>query len=184
MKKVKLGELIKVQRGYHFSSKNYVKRSDFALATLANISPNNDFQYNENKLKFYGADFPDRFILKPNDLIMPLTQQTNGLFGNTAFVPETKNFSFVLNTAVGKIIPNNEIVDINFLHFLFSTKWMIKQMEKRSLGTKQSNLYNSVLYDIDVYIPNLETQRKIGKLLHLIEQKIIINNQINDNLVI
>ncbi|WP_334198809.1 restriction endonuclease subunit S [Mycoplasmopsis canis] len=36
--------------------------------------------------------------------------------------------------------------------------------------------------NIEINLPNLETQKKIGKFLSDIENKIKINNKINDNL--
>ncbi len=39
-------------------------------------------------------NFSHEFILCENDLIIPLTEQVVGLFGNTAFVPKTEEFQF------------------------------------------------------------------------------------------
>ena len=97
MNKCKLGDLLTIKHGYAFKSGNYVKHSKFALVTLANISESNNFQIDESKTTFYGADFPKEFILSDGDLVMPLTEQVVGLFGNTAFIPNSDKFSFVLN---------------------------------------------------------------------------------------
>ena len=90
MNEVKLGELLRIKHGYAFKSENYVEKSKYALVTLANISDSNNFQFNPGKTTYYGADFPCEFILQAGDLIMPLTEQVIGLFGNSAFVPEIK----------------------------------------------------------------------------------------------
>ena len=105
MNKCKLGELLEIKHGYAFKSENYVEKSQYALVTLANISGTNNFQFTKEKTTYYGAKFPEEFILKTGDLIMPLTEQVVGLFGNSAFVPEMENITFVLNQRVGKVIP-------------------------------------------------------------------------------
>ena len=93
MQKVKLGSVLKIMHGYAFKSENYVKRSKYRLVTLGNFQEsNNSFQYNDSKATYYSADFPDEFILKKDDLILPLTDQTVGLFGNSAFIPYSKDF--------------------------------------------------------------------------------------------
>ena len=84
MNKAKLGDLLRIKHGFAFKSENYVNRSRYALITLANISSTNNFQFNEENTTFYGAEFPEEFIMKPDDLIMPLTEQVVGLFGNSA----------------------------------------------------------------------------------------------------
>lgn len=182
MNKVKLGELLTVKHGYAFKSENYVEKSEFALVTLANISATNNFQFTPEKTTYYAADFPKDFILKTDDLIMPLTEQVIGLFGNTAFVPDMDDISFVLNQRVGKITPIEGRADKYYLHYLLATNLVKDQLEYRASGTRQRNISPSDIYDVEVYIPDIETQRKIGETLYKLEKKINTNNKINDNL--
>ena len=182
MNKCKLGELLNVKHGFAFKSENYVEKSEYALVTLANISSTNDFQYNEEKTTYYGASFPSEFILKTGDLIMPLTEQVEGLFGNSAFVPYIKDTTFVLNQRVGKVIVNGSKADKYYIHYLLSTDSVRDQLEYRASGTRQRNISPEDIYDVEVFIPELVVQRKIGRLLYALEQKVACNNQINDNL--
>ena len=182
MNKVKLGELLKVKHGYAFKSENYVEKSQYALVTLANISDSNNFQFNSLKTTYYGANFPSEFELKYDDLIMPLTEQVVGLFGNSAFIPHIDNIQFVLNQRVGKVIPFEDKADKYYLHYLLSTETVRKQLEYRSSGTRQRNISPNDVYDVTAFVPELQTQRKIGKLLYDLERKINNNNAINDNL--
>ena len=182
MNKCKLGKLLKVKHGFAFKSENYVEKSEYALVTLANISSTNDFQYNEEKTTYYGASFPSEFILKTGDLIMPLTEQVMGLFGNSAFVPYIKDTTFVLNQRVGKVLVDEEKADKFFIHYLLSTDSVRNQLEYRASGTRQRNISPEDVYDVEVFVPDLEEQRRIGKLLYALEQKVYNNNCINDNL--
>lgn len=182
MNKIKLGDILAIQHGFAFKSQNYVDDSNYALVTLANISSTNNFQYNKANMTFYGADFPKEYILKENDLIMPLTEQSVGLFGNTAFIPFTNNITFVLNQRVGKVIPKEEKTTKYYLHYLLSCEYVKKQLEYRASGTRQRNISPKDIYDVEVFIPEYNIQKKIGSLLYNIEQKININNKISDEL--
>lgn len=178
MIKCKLGELLKIKHGYAFKSENYVDKSNYALVTLANISETNNFKFNYEKTTFYGSDFPNEFILKPGDLIMPLTEQVVGLIGNSAFVPKINDLTFVLNQRVGKVICNENKINKYYLHYLLATQIVKEQLEYRASGTKQRNISPENVYDVTVYIPELEIQNKIGKTLYNIENKINNNNRI------
>lgn len=182
MNKVKLGEILKIKHGYAFKSDNYVNESKYALVTLANISSTNNFQFNRDKTTFYGASFPKEFILSEDDLIMPLTEQVVGLFGNTAFVPEMQDVTFILNQRVGKVVPVDGKADKYYLHYLLATNLVKNQLEYRASGTKQRNISPDDVYDVEVFLPDIITQRKIGKCLYNIEKKVNLNNRINDSL--
>ena len=101
-----------------------------------------------------------------------------GLFGNTAFVPKTEGFQFVLNQRVGKIIPYEEKADKLFLHYLLSTQLVRDQIEATASGTKQRNTSPDKIYDVTVWVPNIDQQRIIGRYLYSLEQKCNVNNKI------
>ena len=182
MNRVKLGELLRIKHGYAFKSENYVTSSPYALVTLANISSSNSFRFDQEKTTFYGASFPEEFILHTDDLIMPLTEQVIGLFGNSAFIPSMKEIRFVLNQRVGKVIPNEGKADKYYLHYLLSTEIVREQLEHRASGTKQRNISPDDVYDVTVVVPELNVQQKIGNALYCLEAKVNVNNAINDNL--
>ncbi|MBU5336579.1 restriction endonuclease subunit S [Intestinibacter bartlettii] len=182
MTKCKLGDILRIQHGYAFKSENYVDSSEYRLITLGNFADGNSFKYNDEKATYYGSDFPSEFILKEDDLIMPMTEQVEGLFGNTAFIPKTTNYTFVLNQRVGKVVYNKNKVDKYYLHYLLATNSVKKQLEARASGTRQRNISPENIYDIEVDIPDIAIQEKIGRLLYSLEEKQINNNKINTEL--
>lgn len=182
MSKCKLGDVLKIKHGYAFKSENYVKSSQYRLITLGNFAEGNSFKYNDEKATYYGSDFPSEFILREGDLIMPLTEQVIGLFGNTAFIPKTEGYTFVLNQRVGKVIYNEKKVNKYYLHYLLATNSVKQQIEARASGTRQRNISPENIYDVEVDIPELSIQKKIGSLLYSIEEKQINNRNIIDKL--
>lgn len=175
--KCKLGDLLYIKQGYAFKSEKYVERSKYRLCTLGNFDNNNDFKYNDEKAVYYPEDFPKDFLLNEGDLVLPLTEQTVGLFGNSAFIPHTDDFSFVLNQRVGKVIAK-DCADIVYLHYLLSTSLVRNQIEATASGTKQRNTSPEKIYDVDVWVPDKTTQEKIGAFLHKFELKIQNNTQV------
>jgi len=169
--KCKLGDLLYIKQGYAFKSERYVECSRYRLCTLGNFDNNNDFKFNDEKAVYYPEDFPKEFLLNEGDLVLPLTEQTVGLFGNSAFIPHTENYSFVLNQRVGKVIAK-ECADIVYLHYLLSTNLVRNQIEATASGTKQRNTSPEKIYDVDVWVPDKTTQKKIGVFLHKFELKI------------
>ena len=181
--KTKLGSVLKIMHGYAFKSENYVDKSEYRLITLGNFAENNNsFKYNDEKATYYGAEFPKDYILSSGDLIMPLTEQVIGLFGNSAFVPFTTQYTFVLNQRVGKVICNESKVDKFFIHYLLATDLVKKQLESRASGTQQRNISPDDVYDVDFFLPDITIQKQIGAFLFDIEQKIENNHAICSDL--
>lgn len=181
-KRYKLGDLLSIKHGWAFKSENYVKDSKTALVTLRNISEDSRFVFDVNKTTYYGGEYPEEYNLNEGDLIIPLTEQVVGLLGNSAFVPNLCDIKFVLNQRVGKVQEKYEKIDKIFLKYLLSTTTVRTQMEYRASGTKQRNISPKDIYDIEVYIPELVTQKHIGRILYNLDKKIQINNQINQEL--
>ena len=177
--RTKLGSLVRIQHGYAFKSENYVSQSDYRLVTLGNFQEgNNSFKRNDQNATYYGADFPKEFILSAGDLIMPLTEQVVGLFGNSAFVPNSDRYTYVLNQRVGKVMYDSRTVNIYYLHYLLATDSVKQQLEARASGTRQRNISPADIYDVEVDVPDLHNQRLIGTYLYKIEQLQEINNKI------
>ena len=55
-------------------------------------------------------------------------------------------------------------------------------LNKRHIGTSQPLLTQEILNRIECKIPALAEQKKIGAMLRALDQKIALNNKINDNL--
>ncbi len=175
---VKLGSILKVKHGFAFKSKNYVNKGYFRLVTLGNFSENNTFKMNDAKATYYSGSFPKEFILSKDDLVIPLTEQVAGLFGNTALIPPSLDFKFVLNQRVGKIICDENKVNKYYLHYALALESVKKQLEARASGTKQRNISPEDIYDVTIDLPPLEIQNKIVSILSSIDIQISHNNVI------
>ena len=68
--------------------------------------------------------------------------------------------------------------DIIFLYYLLKSL----ELNKRHIGTSQPLLTQEILNSIVCKIPAKDTQFKIGRLLRTLDEKITVNQKINDNL--
>ncbi len=88
----------------------------------------------------------------------------------------------VINQALLRIRINQELVDANYFLYYFKS-YIVKKIIG---GTGDSTIPNfppmSVVKSIDIILPDIEIQRKIGKILAEIDNKIVNNNIINDEL--
>lgn len=68
--------------------------------------------------------------------------------------------------------------DIKFIYYLLKSL----NLNKSHIGTSQPLLTQAILNIIECDLPDLETQKKIAKVLSALDDKIELNNQINKNL--
>ena len=88
----------------------------------------------------------------------------------------------VINQALLIIRINDTLVDSDYFLYYFKA-YIVRAI---TTGTGDSTIPNfpsiSVIKDIDIELPDLKTQQMIGKILKKIDEKIKLNQLINDNL--
>lgn len=88
----------------------------------------------------------------------------------------------VINQALLIIRINDSIVDYNYFKYLFQ----VVLSKAITSGTGDSTIPNfpsmDVIKDVDVYLPSIDTQRKVGEILRQIDEKVSLNKRVNDNL--
>lgn len=73
---------------------------------------------------------------------------------------------------------NNENANLKYFYYLLSSL----QLNKRSIGSGQPLMTQDILNNIEIDVPPLEIQQKIAKVLSAIDDKIELNNKINENI--
>lgn len=71
-----------------------------------------------------------------------------------------------------------ENMDLGYLYYLLSSL----HLNERRIGTSQPLLTQNILNNIEVEIPELAIQKRISSILELFDEKIKLNNKINNNL--
>ena len=108
-----------------------------------------------------------------------MTEQAAGLLGSTAIVPEDNRY--LHNQRIG-LISCNEYLNKDFAYYLFMTQTVRQQISRSASGTKVKHTSPEKIYEVQVDIPKIQTQKNIAIFLSILDKKIQINNQINQEL--
>ena len=180
--KYKLRDLVDVTRGMSLSGQFYAEEGEFIRLTLGNFNMNGGgFKENTSKTDLYfTGTVKDEYILKKGDIITPLTEQSLGLLGTTARIPES--WKYIQSQDVALVRCKRNRIDPNFCYYLISSNLVRQQLSAAAQQTKIRHTSPDKIMDCTVWIPNLENQIKIGRILTDIDNKIALNRAINDNL--
>lgn len=119
-----------------------------------------------------------RFTVKPKDLII----SCSGTIGKVDLISE-KDPIGIISQALLILRANTDIVLPEYLFYFLKSDYGYNSIISRSMGSVQVNIAKrEVIENIKINIPILKEQEKIVKILSNIDEKIKLNNQINDNL--
>ena len=180
--KCKLGELVDVARGMSLSGQYYSEKGELIRLTLGNFNMNGGgFKKNTSKSDLYfTGPVREEFILKKGDIITPLTEQSLGLLGTTARIPENGKYIQSQDVALVKCKPGK--IDPNFCYYLVSSHSVKQQLSAAAQQTKIRHTSPEKIMNCTVWVPELQEQERIGALLTAIDSKIELNCSINRNL--
>ena len=182
MTKYKLGELAEVTRGASLSGQFYAEKGKIIRLTLGNFNMNGGgFKENTSKTDLYfTGTVRDEFILNEGDIITPLTEQSLGLLGTTARIPESGKY--IQSQDVALVRCKKGLLDPNFCYYLISSSIVRQQLSAAAQQTKIRHTSPEKIKACTVWIPDFDVQKNIGRILTDIDNKIVINRRINDNL--
>ena len=178
-KRYKLGELLRVKHGWAFKGEFFSETGIQSILTPGNFYESGGFKANTSKDRFYIGEYPKEYLCSKGDLIVAMTEQAAGLLGSTAIVPEDNRY--LHNQRIGLIFCN-ECLNKDFAYYLFMTQTVRQQISRSASGTKVKHTSPEKIYEVQVYIPKIQTQRNVAKILTTLDQKIQTNNQINQEL--
>lgn len=98
-----------------------------------------------------------------------------------AFV-RAKDAGVLCGTGCLRVRINSNEVEPAFLSFYLNREETRKWLVTHAVGTNMPNLNTDILSDVPIAYPTLKEQRKIIKVLNCLEERIILNEKINDNL--
>lgn len=177
-----LEKFINIKHGFAFKSEFFSDDSEFILLTPGNFYEQGGFREQHNKTKYYIGDIPAGYILNKGDLLLAMTEQSEGLLGSAILVPE--NNKFLHNQRLGLVnISDAERVDYSFLYFIYNSPAVRKQIAEQSSGTKVKHTSPDRLRHVLVLLPPLPEQTKIAQILSTWDkaiattEKLIVNSQ-------
>jgi type I restriction enzyme, S subunit len=171
---------IHVKHGFPFKGEYFENSGPYVVLTPGNFHEEGGFKRNAAKDKCYSESFPEEYLLKKGDILVAMTEQTDGLLGSMAKIPESDRF--LHNQRLGLVIALTSDVDVGFLYHLFKTKSIREQIRHSASGSKVKHTSPERIYDVQVQLPSPHEQTAIAKLLSTLDAKIELNNRINEEL--
>jgi type I restriction enzyme S subunit len=175
-KELRLGELATVIPGYAFKGKDFgdigcrvVKIGDIAPPI---VDAANCLRIPTDKI--HGLD---KFKLQKGDFVLAMTGATLGKVGKY----RSEEIGYI-NQRVAKFDNKTGISDKQFLYYLITSNYVSNEIINRGLGSAQPNISGKDIESINVVAPDLPTQTAIAEILSSLDDKIELNNKINQEL--
>ncbi|MEX5491901.1 restriction endonuclease subunit S [Pseudomonas asgharzadehiana] len=169
-----------VKHGYPFKSEYFTGAGKYIVLTPGNFYEEGGFKRQVGKEKFYSGIVPKEYLHSQGDLVVAMTEQSAGLLGSCAFVPD--NDTYLHNQRLGLITVDPEQLDIAFVYYLFQTKSVREQIRLTSTGSKVKHTSPERIYSVNAALPKVEEQKKIAGILAALDAKIGCNKRINAEL--
>ena len=135
----------------------------------------NDFRFvyeTEKTITELGLENSSTKLLKKNDIIISAW----GTVGEIAMIP----YPMAFNQSCYGLRAKEEIVTSIFLYYLI--KHNVSVLRKKTHGSVFDTITRETFDGIEIDIPPLEVQRKVAMILSNLDDKIELNNAINNNL--
>ena len=177
-----LGDYIRVKHGFAFKG-DYISSEDnvVVLVTPGNFAIGGGFK--EEKCKFFYGEYQDEYVLQPGDLIVTMTDlsKQGDTLGYSAIVPKSRRV-YLHNQRIGLVDAFNPNADKKYLYwFMRSTNYQ-KTIVATASGSTVKHTSPSRIYNVEIDLPPIDIQKKISRFLSVLDDKIELNQKINDNL--
>lgn len=181
---VKLSNYVEIKHGYAFKGDFFSDiPSKAILLTPGNFKIGGGFK--ASKYKYYEGFTPNEYILNESDIIVTMTDlsKEGDTLGFPAKIPRSENFIFLHNQRLGKVkLKNNKVIDKNFLYYIFCSDNYRNFILGSSTGSTVKHTSPNRILDYEFLCPPLNSQKKIANILTSLDDKIELNQKMNETL--
>jgi type I restriction enzyme S subunit len=170
-----LGELAEFQEGYVNPKQSIAEYFDGDVKWLRAVDLNNSFVHKTSRTltqRGYESAGKSAFLFPPETLAI----SKSGTIGRVGIIKDW----MCGNRAVINVRPNPAQVDVRFIFYCLITGR--PEIERLAEGSVQKNLYVSQLSKFEVPTPCLEDQKAIAHILGTLDDKIELNQKMNQTL--
>jgi type I restriction enzyme S subunit len=161
-----LGELLRIKHGFAFKGEFFNDAGDALLLTPGNFKIGGGLQVRPGKERYYSGTYPSEFLLQGGDLLIAMTDLTQGapILGSPIIIPTEG--SYLHNQRLGKVIDLDESrLDRGYAYYLFVSDVVRAQLRGSATGSTVRHTAPERIYRAVVPLPPLSTQRKIASVL-------------------
>ncbi len=180
---VLLGDLVDVVKGISYRSADYSdSENGLAFVTLKSVERGGG--YNKNGIKYYAGELKDSQYVEPGDILIANTDLTQNreIIGSPLIMPDIGRkacFSLDLSKLV---IKDEKQLDKDYLFYYLKSPHARDYMISHSNGSTVMHLSVKSVPKMPMRLPEISEQRRIGKVLREIDEKIELNRQMNETL--
>jgi type I restriction enzyme, S subunit len=157
----------------------YLESGDYALIRSQNV---HDFYFSYNGLAFISEDQAKKLnnvTLEENDILLNITGDS---VARVCQIPKNLIPARV-NQHVAIIRPNESIIRNDFLkYFLLNPVFKEYMLMLSSSGATRNAITKGMIENFPIFAPDISTQTAIAEILSSLDDKIELNNKINQEL--
>lgn len=131
------------------------------------------FRYANEKIKPSGISKTREVVV--GDLIL-----SNSMSFGRAFITLINGY---IHDGWLRLRPDETVLDKNYLYYFLTSNIAQNQFKAIATGSVVNNLKSDTVKAAKVFLPPVQTQKRIADYLNTIDEKIETNKQINNNLV-
>ena len=175
----KINEIADVTKlaGFEFTKYiDYVPDGEIIAVRALNLKDGRLVLDDVKRIKKEVSDLLPRSKLYHNDIVLSYT----GTVGEVAQIEQDDKYHLAPNVA--KITPNEESINPKYLFYYIRSNEFKQQMLNCAHGSTQMTVPMKVIRELTVPLCDRNDQDKIAKILSAFDDKIALNNKINENL--
>ena len=176
-KEVKLGDIVKYNKGYAFKSSEYtdegvmvVRVTDFTLDSISDA----------DAVYLAPDDRYDKFILKTNDILIQTVgswaNNPNSIVGKVVRVPKQCDSAY-LNQNIVRIIPNNDFDNTYLFYALKANQFSTYCVLRGQGAANQASITLDTIFRFKFKAHNFAEQKRIADILSAYDNLIENNNK-------
>jgi type I restriction enzyme, S subunit len=175
---VPLGDLFQVKHGFAFKGEFFEDSGDELVLTPGNFKIGGGLQIRDGKERYYSGTPPSEFVLDPGDLLVAMTDLTQGapILGIPIVIPPEGRF--LHNQRLGKVVDLDESrLDRTYAYYLFIWDGVRARLRATATGATVRHTAPSRIYSVEVALPPLSIQQRIVAILSAYDDLIENNNR-------
>lgn len=184
--KTTLGEIINFVNGYAFKSRDFLTEKiegAMPIIKIRNVASGSVI-FDGVNYHIY-SDIYIKYTIKKGNILIAMTgnhpEAKSQVVGEVALYKDEE--LSLMNQRVGKILPKDGKVNNNFLYYFLKNDITHYKIAEKSAGSaNQANISGSDIESLEINLPPLDEQKRIADVLSALDDKIEINNKINENL--
>lgn len=184
-KMVPLGNVCEIKNGYAFKSKDFSPYG-IPVIKIKNVKPNqiitNDFSYVPEAI----ANAKSKWLISKDEILLTMTgNRADG--SPESWVGKAARFTLdgkhLLNQRVSAIKSSSDELDTEYLgYYLSSWESQLYFIKHSNSSGGQANISPTIVKEYNILLPPIDKQKQIVSILRSLDDKIELNNKINENL--